>query len=314
MSFKELIIDLDIPVYRAALRGQKTTYDLKNSEGELVQNFRSAKDCKSYLLDAKDMFDEDTSLWTRETVVTILDVDECFKALDRTIESYLTVTKIPKGLYSIGGDSSGNFRNSIATLNKYKDRTGDKPHYLKEVKAYAIQKYNPTICTWKESDDQISEWLYEDYLKGLKLKDKTLCSRVMLDLEKDCRVTAGWHFDPKVDKEPIWISTLEANSWLFAMALAGDSADTYYGCHGIGYVKAKKLLEGSKSTRELYDRSLGMFKSKFGDSHQYESWDGLQMIKTPAEVLEENLRLALMLRQGDPEKDYLPLVRFKTKA
>ena len=312
MKFKELIIDLDIPVYRAALKGQKTTYTLKDSEGNHLGDFDSAKSVKEYISDAEDFFDESTEGWVRETVVTILDVEKCYEVIDRTISSYLTMTKIPKGLYSIGGDSSGNFRNHIATLHKYKDRSGDKPHYLKDVKEYAINKYKPLICHGKESDDQISEWLYEDYLKGQRTKDKTKCSRVMLDLEKDCRVTAGWHYDPKVDKEPVWVSTFEANSWLFAMALAGDSADTYYGCKGIGYVKAKQWLEPCKTSDELYLRALELFEMKFGDNeegvHHYTSWDGTPSIKTPAEILEENLRLAMMLREGDWENDYKQLV------
>lgn len=288
--FKEAIIDLDIPVYKSAASGQKTVYHLYDGDGEYVETFSSAKDCKDYLNDMEEFFDMDVSEFTRESEVRIGDFEQCTKTLDYLINFYLEKADAEKGLFSIGGGGE-TFRDRVAVSKTYKgNRTQEKPHYLKQLKEYAIEKYTPKVVTGIESDDQISMWLYESYLKGFKTKNKSKCTRIMVDLEKDCRTCPGFHIDPEKDEEPVWVSTLEANRWCLTQAIGGDSCDNYAGLKGYGYKKAGKILEECKTTKELWETTEELFKSVRGEGHE--------------EYLEEMCRLAFMLREGDIEEDW----------
>lgn len=286
--FKEAIIDLDIPVYKCAAAGQKTVYHLYDDQGNFVDTFMSAKDCKDHLQDLEEFMMVDTSNYTREPEVRIGEFETCYKMLDYMIESFIKLADAEKGLFSIGGGGD-TFRDVVAVSKVYKgNRTQEKPHHLKQLKEYAIEKYNPKVVTGIESDDQISIWLYESYMKGMKTKNKNKCTRIMVDLEKDCRTTPSWHIDPEKDKEPVWISTLDANRWCLTMAMGGDSADHYGGIKGIGYKKAEKILEDCKTTKEMWDKTKETFIEK-GYTEDY-------MI--------EMVRLATMLREGDIENDW----------
>lgn len=288
--FKEAIIDLDLPVYKAAAGGQKTVYHLYDEAGEFVDTFTSAKDCKDHLKDLEEFFEVDTSGYTRESEVRIGDFDICKKTLDYLVSFYLEKADAEKGLFSIGGGGE-TFRDRVGVSQIYKgNRSQEKPHYLKQLKEYAINTYNPKIVTGIESDDQISMWLYESYLKGLKSKDKNKCTRIMVDLEKDCRTCPGWHIDPEKDEESVWISTLEANRWCLTQAIGGDSCDHYAGLKGYGYKKAGKVLEECKTTKEMWETTEELFKSVYGEGYE--------------DYLEEMCRLAFMLREGDIENDW----------
>lgn len=302
-NFKHAIIDLDIPVFKAAAIGQKTMYNLFDSSGTFIERFESAKDVKNYITDAEEFMGEDVAGWYKEPDIIYKDVEDCYKALDFMIETYLKEVNVTTGMFSIGG--GGNFRDNIATVREYKgNRQSEKPKYFYDVRDYAIRKYNPKITNGIESDDQISLWLYEDYLKGYRTKNKLLCERVMIDLEKDCRVTPGWHYKPDVDEEPVWISTLEANRWLFTQTIAGDTADNYIGCPRWGVKKAGDLLADCKTTKDIYQKSLEVYQKVFDEEHKYVSWVGEDVVRSPEEMMHENLRLAFMLREGDIENDW----------
>ena len=289
--FKEAIIDLDIPVYKFAAGGQKTVYLMYDAEGNYVDEFPSAKAYKEHIEELEDSLMVDTTGYTRESEVRIGEFEDCCKALDYTIERYIKLADAERGLFSIGGGGE-TFRDRVAVSRVYKGNRKDmeKPYHFKALKEYAIKKYNPKIVTGIESDDQISMWLYESYLKGLKSKDKSKCDRIMIDLEKDCRTCCGWHIDPEKDSEPVWVSTLEAARWCLTQAIGGDSCDHYAGLKGYGYKKAGKVLEDCKTVKELWDTTEALFKSEYGEGYE--------------EYLEEMCRLAFMLREGDIKNDW----------
>src|SRR5690554_6399286 len=117
--FKEAIIDLDIPAYKSAAEGQKTNYHLYNSSGEHVGEFTSTKDCKIHLEDLEEIFDIDTTGYTRESEVRIGDFETCTRTLDHLVEHYIKVADAEKGLFSIGGGGR-TFRDDVAVSKIYK--------------------------------------------------------------------------------------------------------------------------------------------------------------------------------------------------
>lgn len=303
-NFKYAVIDLDLPVFKAAATGQKTIYHLKDEHGEHLNTFQNAKDCKAHIQEAEEFLGLDTSNWVRESELVIKDYQGCQDSLVYAINNYLKLVGAEQSICTIGGE--GNFRDDLAKIKKYKgQRKTEKPHHFKQLREWAIKEYNPQISSGVESDDLISMILYKDFQKSMKVKSKSVGEYVMIDLEKDCRTTPGWHFDPKIDEEPIWISRLEANRWVYTQSLAGDSADNYGGCKGIGMVKAKEALSECKTSQELYSVSLELYRSVYGDEHSFETWEGDDVTWKVEKVLEENLRLAYMLRTGDWENEWV---------
>lgn len=286
-KFTHCIIDLDIPIYKAASIGQEVFYTLYNDKKEIEGEFPSQKQMKNYLYDRGEFLGIDTSGWYHEKGFRYRDIKQCFMVLDNTIQNCFKMTNTKKGLFSIDGE--GNFREAIAVTKVYKGNRGsERPHYLQEVKDYARKKYTPLVANSIESDDQISMWLYEDYVNANGNPSK--CKRIMVDFEKDCRTTAGWHIDYLKDKSPVWIDELEANRWLLTQTLAGDPCDNYSGCSRIGMVKAKQALSDATDTQQLIEATAKLFLEKHPENAK--------------DLLIENLRLAMMLREGDPENDW----------
>lgn len=302
-EFEYAIIDLDLPVFKCSAAAQKTWYDLYDGNGELVGEFSSAKFCKEHLQELTEFLDVDISDYKRVPRLVVGEFEDAVEALDGMIKHFLKISNAKQGWFSIGG--KGNFRDDLARLKKYKgQRSSEKPYYFKALREYAIKKYQPIVSEGMESDDLISMRLYEDYLLGLKSKDPNKCKAVMIDLEKDCRTTPSWHLDPKIDKEPVWVSTLEANRWCLTQAICGDSADNYSSVEGYGEKKAKKYLEDCKTTKEMWDKTLALYEEVYSDKNIVKSWTGEEIEMTPEERMIEHVRLAFMLREGDIENDW----------
>ena len=197
-EFEYAIIDLDLPVFKCSAAAQKTWYDLYDGNGDLVGEFSSAKFCKEHLQELTEFLDVDVSDYTRVSRLVVGEFADAVEALDGMIKHFLKISNAKQGWFSIGG--KGNFRDGIGKLQMYKGkRSSEKPHHFKALREYAIKKYKPEVSSGVESDDLISMRLYEDYLLGFKTKDKTQCKCVMIDLEKDCRTSPGYHLDPKID-------------------------------------------------------------------------------------------------------------------
>lgn len=126
--------------------------------------------------------------------------------------------------------SGSNFRKRI--LSSYKEnRVGKrKPLGYGEVRDWVLENYN---CVWYPS-------LEADDVVGI-LATKNKGNEVHISGDKDYKSIPGLFYD-FLHNELYEISEEDADKWFFIQTLAGDSADNYTGCPGIGVKTAEKLL------------------------------------------------------------------------
>ena len=320
-SFEYAIIDLDLPVYKAAASAQKTFYDMYNEKGEFVETYPSADAYKEAIEELEDFLMVDTSEYERKPRVVIGEFEDAVKRLHDYIEEYLEKANAKQALYFIGGDSSTNFRHEKATIIGYKStRKQEKPHHFYDLVEYAKLEFNPVIAEGVECDDLVSIALYEDYKRGLKSKDKSVCQCVLVSIDKDSKVTPGWHLNPDKDDEPVWISTKDAAMWLYTMCIGGDTADAIKGAPGYGYKKAEKALADCKNESELWEKTCEIYDLAYRKECRkknrkdpaleidddgnvtYTTYQGEVVTKHIGDLAEENMHLVYMLRESTDER------------
>lgn len=155
-----------------------------------------------------------------------------------------------------------NFRNEVATTQKYKERGGDKPYHYKNIKAFLKGLYPFREMEGLEADD----------LLAMFQTDKTIiCSR-----DKDLRQVGGWHFGWELGMQPQFgpyfvegYGHIEVDSkgklkgwgdkFFLAQCITGDRVDSIPGLPKKGPVAALKVLghtntyaEGLEAVREAY--------------------------------------------------------------
>jgi hypothetical protein len=291
--FDYCFVDCDLISYRSSFSAEKTYWHLYKEDGTYVDRFDSAKKADEYTDELWSIFDIDTSGYYREPEKIIGDVEQAINACDLIIKHIQK--SCPSDHYKFYLTGNDTYRGSIATLHKYKgdrDRVA-KPKWINEVREHIKKEYGAISVDVWEADDSLSVGMWHTYKKGLK--------SVAANLDKDVLQSPGFHYDWVKDIFQ-YVTPEEGLRWLFIQTLAGDfSVDNYEGIPGIGKVKAKKILEGCETERQMYDASVEAYKNYFGEEYTYKSWDGMQMTKTAEEIMLENLRLAYMLRRKDEE-------------
>lgn len=194
----------------------------------------------------------------------------------------------------------GNFRHAIAQQRAYKgNRKQLKPHYYSYIKAYLQSQWGAEVVDGMEADDG----LCIEQTKRLAQRDTIICSR-----DKDLKQCPGYHYTWECGKQgswgPAWVEnpgTLQLKGpkkltgtgdlFFYSQLLTGDSTDTYDGLPGCGPIGAYSILDGATTTKEMYDRVLEAYSSKYKDDAE--------------KLLEEQAHLAFMIRRltdtGEPE-------------
>lgn len=317
--FDTVAIDGDILVYRAASVAQHTYYDIY-ADGEFEETVDYAKDAKGYIKDQSEFFMRDNVLYEIRPRLEFFSEEEAKLAFDyqmRTIK-----TKLKAKNYKIYLTGSGNYREKLATVLKYKgNRDGtEKPYWFYAAREYA-ESLGAIVIQGNEADDACSVVAYRGYLMNPE-KPTTVC----VSADKDLRNTPGFHFNPDKDEEPVLIGMDEANKNFYQQLLKGDkSSDNIPGCQGlskktagkykvrkiatIGDKGAEALLADCKTAREHYERCFEVYRDWYSEqdgwdaeteTFQYKSWDGSFYERTIDEIMREQANLLHMQRiKGD---------------
>jgi len=165
-----------------------------------------------------------------------------------------------------------NFRNDIAKRQPYKTRAGKKPWHFKNLTAYMQAVYDCRIQEGLEADDLMS---IEQTKRGT---GTIICTR-----DKDLRSVSGWQFGWELGNQPqvgplfvegdgsIRLSnnrkSIKGEGLLFfcSQLLTGDATDSILGLERTGAVGAFKILEGSKTYLEAFNRVREAYKGLYGD-------------------------------------------------
>jgi hypothetical protein len=136
----------------------------------------------------------------------------------------------------------GNFREKIATTAVYKGNrlNTPKPEHHGALRDHLVQEWNAVIIQGQEADDAIAT-------RATTLGDDC----VIVSLDKDLDQVAGYHYN-FVKKEAYYITPEEGLLRFYCQILTGDAADNIMGIHGIGNVKARKMLQDAEDEAEMY--------------------------------------------------------------
>ena len=178
----------------------------------------------------QDKAPDDAIKKTEEIITYIL--NECvgfpFASLD-DFQVYLT--------------GSGNFRYDIAKSHDYKGnrKHTEKPQYLGLTREYLTDSYNAITSSGEEADDLIS-----------KAAAALNYNCVVASIDKDMLQIPCWHYNFGKGE---WskVEPFQGIKFFYTQILTGDRADNIVGIHGVGPVKAEKLLQECNTEEKLWD-------------------------------------------------------------
>ena len=172
------------------------------------------------------------------------DVSIAIYRANELLDTILTATGATE--YKAFLTGKDNFRKVV--YPEYKaNRTQPKPVHLKALQDYSIEKLGAEYAPYTlEADDALGIYQTEETI---------ICS-----LDKDLLQVPGNHYQwgfgtSKWQKDEKFITQTELGglTLFYEQCLKGDKADNVKGIAGIGEVKARRLLEGSKTEQELFD-------------------------------------------------------------
>jgi 5'-3' exonuclease len=169
-----------------------------------------------------------------------------------------------------------NFRDQLATRQKYKNRPSNKPWHYNNIKAHIQGLYDFRMQDGLEADDLMaieqtkrwSEWR----------EDSIICTR-----DKDLRAVPGWHFGWELGNQPQFgpyltdeIGHIKLSSdrksikgtgllFFYSQCLTGDRTDSILGVEGMGPVKAFELLSNTKTPDEAFNLVREAYRAVYGD-------------------------------------------------
>lgn len=139
---------------------------------------------------------------------------------------------------------SSNFRHDIAVTHPYKGNRKDlePPVHKQFCRDYLKDNYNAIVSDGEEADDLLA-------IEATRLGYST----VIASIDKDLLQVPCYHYNFKNDT---WFEVTDFEGLLsfYLQILTGDKADNIIGLHGVGPVKAKKLLAGLDYEQELWDK------------------------------------------------------------
>lgn len=198
--------------------------------------------------------------WDTDIISTRVRVGEAVARLAEDISALVAWAERGRGAHGsspqVGlcfGDRSRSFRHSVYREYKSNRKNNKKPVGYEEMLARLSKLYTPfPTLDLLEGDDVIGVLSQPgDIVIGVDKDFQTLPLRRL----KWQPWSPGWRLDLAVEEG----QEQEANRQVFRQALAGDAADGYPGCPGIGNSRAANLLRDASTEREMWDTTRGAF-------------------------------------------------------
>lgn len=267
------LVDGDIVVFRSGMAGQYTMREVFSPKDlkEPIVTFRYVKELNEWLKAHKKVR-EDFVVVDRQVLEPLPQILHTTKLMMQAIEEKFDNKPV---VYLTG---KGNFREDIAFEQPYKgnrwsydkrdqardegkwlewlDATKEKckpptrPFYEQEIKQYLIKHWGAVVVEGQEADDQL----------GIDQTDDTT---IIVSVDKDLKMIKGWHQDlAGMDIEPEYIDEVTANRNFYKQLLTGDSVDNIKGIHGVGKVKAEKVLKDCNTPDQMLEAVLEEYDNR----------------------------------------------------
>jgi len=283
-----LLLDGDAFAYNAAFSGQKGVVDVINNKGKIVKTLRSKTEL--YKEFGKDLADLPEG-WKQESRLELKAFDQVLWSLKSQIKSMYNYFE-PKDV-KIFLQGKMNFRNLIASINKYKAGRAEKPYYLESIRQHMINDLGAEVIHYYETDDKLSMIHYAEFKKAASQSDdieeiKQLCNTILVTRDKDLRMIPGWHYNMGDYDGKIYFITPLGEIWLeeeegkkkkvrfnglkgfYYQMLIGDDTDGIPGI--LGEIGAYKLLQDSQNEGTMYSRVREAYVKKLGEEVVYTPW------------------------------------------
>jgi len=172
--------------------------------------------------------------------------------LDNVLDSLFTTDYV----MAIGGPD--NFRLDLFSDYKgnRKKAKDNRPDWFSDLKSWASKLEGSVESDNCEADDLVRIWALECDAAGI--------NRAVVSVDKDLRCIPGTHYNPRTGE----ISQLDeeySERFYWQQLLTGDSVDHIPGLWRVGPVKAKKMLEGATTHKELRDTVCRAYHNEHGD-------------------------------------------------
>jgi 5'-3' exonuclease len=282
-----LLIDGDAFAYNAAFCGQKSVINILDNKGKFVKVFNNKTKAKEEF--GKNMENLPNG-WSVESRLELKDFNQVLYSLKSQLKSMYNFFE-PKEV-KIFLQGKKNFRNLVASVNKYKAGRLEKPYYLEPIRQYMVNELGAEVIDNYETDDKLSMLHYAEFKEALSKTNNLseisqLCNTILITKDKDLKQIPGWsynmnNFDGKIDfispLGELWIEGEGKNrkfrfnglKGFYYQMLIGDSTD---GIPGIaGEVSAYELLKNCHDETNLYNKVKGAYVKKLGDVVTYTPW------------------------------------------
>lgn len=190
----------------------------------------------------------------------------------------------------------GNFRESVATIQKYKgNRPKDKPYWHAHIKDFLVYHRSAKVVEGVEADDAVGIDQCSHHVGGYALSKET----VIASRDKDLHMIPGYHYTwpaGKQKEKPLWWQNeTGALQSFYSQLLTGDSTDNIPGLYGVGPSSALVTrIRSMDNERDMVLYVAEEYKKRFGSYYK--------------QFLIENARLLWILRkEGENVSDRLAL-------
>jgi DNA polymerase-1 len=179
-------------------------------------------------------FDWGDDIWS-----LVSDARAAKQIVDTQIQVYKATLNADRVIMTLSGDT--NWRKDLLPSYKANRKNTRKPLAFKAVRDYVLEVYNGICVDNLEGDDVLG------LLAGGWKKIKG--DKIVVSIDKDMLTVPGLHYNPmRPAQGVIGITKDMADYNHMFQTLIGDRVDGYFGCPGVGEVKAKKILENTEDT------------------------------------------------------------------
>lgn len=206
-------------------------------------------------------------------------------------------------LFSDRSAPKTSFRYNVHPHYKEQRATAKKPHLLKDVERWAMDRFDGMAYSGLEGDDAL----------GIEATQSP-GRYVIISSDKDMRTIPGKvmivpHMKPISIAKVETITPFMADyNWMF-QTIVGDVVDNYKGAPGAGAVAARRWLNGAKTLEEMWRDVLGVYQKQwqnprwrgnFIQKNEFVmAWDGLSKFHPAWCEALMNARCARILRAED---------------
>jgi len=315
-------LDGDGILFKSASSGEIVWRVAKDKDGNEIARFDSVSAYNNWIFEIETFetdihygYKGDVADITRETEYELKDPKECEKVFKREVKKVLKATGCDEiRVYISKKAGTKVFRHKLATLHEYKKGRSNqrKPYYLEYVRKFARGLNGVVVVRGDiEVDDRVVE-----------LAEKGGRNACLAAEDKDSLQAKGcWVYHIGKHEKPVWSNpkivgrigkrdngSTKMLGWLSLMyqMMKGDKqVDGIVGLPKYGDKKAYELLKEFDNKPinvlpEVVRTVLREYYRVYGESHEYEHWDGSVVVSgSYKSIFEENLLLLYMRRFKD---------------